>query len=81
MRSGRHGAARPPIGVLIRRERFDFCLFGLIIMVAAAVMVLSGWTDPAFWLAVVPVFASLVLAVRRIGRLARDEVIRDEELL
>ncbi|ASU82700.1 hypothetical protein CDO52_07790 [Nocardiopsis gilva YIM 90087] len=80
MRSGRHGAARPPIGVLIHRDRVDFSLFALIIVIALAVMVLTGWTSIAFWLGLVPIFATLALIVRRIDRLARDEV-RDEELL
>ncbi|CAM3883982.1 hypothetical protein GCM10009799_47970 [Nocardiopsis rhodophaea] len=80
MRSGRHGAARPPIGVLIHRDRVDFSLFALIIVVALAVMVLTGWSTIVFWLGFVPIFATLALIVRRIDRLARDEV-RDEELL
>ncbi len=81
MRSGRHGAARPPIGVLIYKERVDFLLLILIVLVAGGVMAVSGWTQLAFWLAVVPVLVSPVLIVRRIGRLARDELLRDNELL
>ncbi|MBB4929889.1 hypothetical protein F4561_000709 [Lipingzhangella halophila] len=81
MRSGRHGAARPPIGVLIHKERVDFLLLGLIVAVAAGAMALSEWTTPAFWLAAVPVLLGPVLMVRRIGRLARDEIVRDADLL
>ncbi|MBB6173270.1 hypothetical protein HNR23_003330 [Nocardiopsis mwathae] len=81
MRSGRHGAARPPLGVLIHRDRVDFSLFALIIVVALAVMVLAGWTSITFWLGLLPIFATLALMVRRLDRLARDEVARDEELL
>ncbi|RNL85578.1 hypothetical protein [Halostreptopolyspora alba] len=81
MRSGRHGAARPPIGVLIHKERMDFLLLGLIVAVAVGVMALSEWTTPAFWLAAVSVLAGPVLMVRRIGRLARDEILRDNERL
>ncbi|WP_026120226.1 hypothetical protein [Nocardiopsis potens] len=80
MRSGRHGAARPPIGVLVRQDRTDFMLFALIVVVALAVMAVSGWTSPAFWLSLLPIGATLVLMIRRIDRLSRDEL-RDEELL
>ncbi|WP_067965668.1 hypothetical protein [Nocardiopsis trehalosi] len=82
MGSGRHGAARPPIGVLIQQDRVDFSLFASIIVVALAVMVLIGvgLSAAAFWLAVLPVFAAAALMVRRISRLSRDEL-RDEELL
>ncbi|MUL39843.1 hypothetical protein FZ103_01385 [Streptomonospora sp. PA3] len=82
MGSGRHGAARPPIGVLIQQDRVDFSLFTSIIVVALAVMVLigAGLASVAFWLAVIPVPVSAALIVRRINRLAREEL-GDDELL
>ncbi|MDA8369600.1 MAG: hypothetical protein M0026_06985 [Nocardiopsaceae bacterium] len=82
MGSGRHGAARPPIGVLIQQDRVDFSLFASIIMVAVAVMALIGigWVGAAFWVALLPVFAGIALIVRRINRLSREEL-RGEELL
>ncbi|GAA4915114.1 hypothetical protein [Streptomonospora salina] len=82
MGSGRHGAARPPIGVLVQQERVEFSLFTSIIVTALAVMVLIGigWAGTAFWLAVVPVVIAGVLIVRRISRLARDELGNDELL-
>jgi 1,4-dihydroxy-2-naphthoate octaprenyltransferase len=82
MGSGRHGAARPPIGVLIQQDRVDFSLFASIIVIALAVMVLIGFglASAAFWLAFLPIIVASALIVRRIGRLSRDEL-RDEELL
>ncbi|WP_116244039.1 hypothetical protein [Nocardiopsis sp. FIRDI 009] len=80
MRSGRHGAARPPVGVLIQQERLDFALFALIIVVALVSMVFSGPGSVVFWLAFVPIIASGVLAFRRIEHLSRMEL-RDSELL
>lgn len=80
MGSGRHGAARPPIGALIRLDRTDFLLYGLQIALAVAVMVLAGPASLAFWLAIIAVVVSIVLAMRRIEQLSRDEL-RGEELL
>ncbi|GAA1762670.1 hypothetical protein [Streptomonospora arabica] len=82
MGSGRHGAARPPIGVLIQQDRVDFSLFTSIMVIALAVMVLIGvgWASIAFWLAVIPVLVAGVLIVRRIKRLAREELGNDELL-
>ncbi|MFD0776163.1 hypothetical protein ACFQZ2_19695 [Streptomonospora algeriensis] len=82
MGSGRHGAARPPIGVLVQQDRIDFSLFTSIIVIAFAVMVLIGigWASIAFWLAVVPVVIAGVLIVRRINRLAREELGSDDPL-
>ncbi|MFC4560457.1 hypothetical protein ACFO4E_01170 [Nocardiopsis mangrovi] len=82
MGSGRHGAARPPIGVLIQQDRVDFSLFASIIVIALAVMVLIGvgLASAAFWLAFLPIIVTSALIVRRIGRLSRDEL-RDDELL
>lgn len=80
MRSGRHGAARPPIGVLVQRDRADFLLHGLQVLLALGVMAVAGPLSPVFWLALVGIFATVVLAVRRIDRLSRDEL-RGEELL
>lgn len=73
MRSGRHGAARPPVGVLIQRERVDFALFALIVVVALASMVFTGPGSVAFWLAFLPIIAIVVLTFRRIEHLARLE--------
>ncbi|QVQ54030.1 hypothetical protein J4H86_10185 [Spiractinospora alimapuensis] len=80
MGSGRHGAARPPVGVLVRLERTDFLLLGLQILAAVVVMVVSGPLSIAFWVAIAVAVASVTLAVRRIDRLSRDEL-RGEELL
>jgi membrane associated rhomboid family serine protease len=80
MGSGRHGAARPPIGVLIRLDRADFLLLGLQIVLAIAVMALVGPMSIAFWLAIVAVVVSIVLAIRRIDRLSRAEL-RGDDLL
>lgn len=80
MRSGRHGAARPPIGVLIQQDRVDFSLFALIIVAALAFMVLSGPGSLIFWLAILPIIATGVLIARRIEQLSRAEL-RDAEFL
>ncbi|GAA3741114.1 hypothetical protein [Salinactinospora qingdaonensis] len=80
MRSGRHGAARPPIAVLIQQDRLDFILLVFQILVAAAVMVVTGPLSLPFWLAFLLLIASIVLAVRRIDRLSRQEVAGDELL-
>ncbi|QBI52606.1 hypothetical protein [Streptomonospora litoralis] len=82
MGSGRHGAARPPIGVLIQQDRVDFSLYTSIIVIALAVMVLigMGWASIAFWVAVIPVVVGGVLFVRRINRLSREELGDDERL-
>lgn len=80
MGSGRHGAARPPIGVLIQRERPDFLLYGLQFLLSIGVMVLSGPASIPFWLAFVVIVAIVVLIVRRMDRLSRDEL-RGEDLL
>ncbi|OLT27652.1 hypothetical protein BJF83_18045 [Nocardiopsis sp. CNR-923] len=80
MRSGRHGAARPPVGVLIQQDRVDFALFALIIVVALVSMVLTGPGSAVFWLAFVPIIATGVLAFRRMEHLSRLEL-RDSELL
>ncbi|GAB3487596.1 hypothetical protein [Nocardiopsis coralliicola] len=80
MRSGRHGAARPPIGVLVRQDRVDFALYAMIAVVALAVMAFSGPMSAPFWLSLLPIVGAVVLSVRRIDRLSRDEL-RDEELL
>ncbi len=80
MGSGRHGAARPPVGVLIQQDRIDFALFALIFVVALASMVLTGPGSVAFWLAFLPIIASIVLTFRRIEHLSRLEL-RDSEFL
>lgn len=80
MGSGRHGAARPPIGVLVRLERTDFLLLGIQIIAAIAVMILAGPLSIAFWLAIAVAVMSVTLGVRRIDRLSRDEL-RGEDLL
>ncbi|GAB3462870.1 hypothetical protein GCM10027570_49600 [Streptomonospora sediminis] len=82
MRSGRHGAARPPIGVLVQQDRVDFLLFISIMVVALAVMVLIGigWAAVAFWVSVIPLIVGGVLIVRRILRLSREELGNDELL-
>lgn len=81
MRSGRHGAARPPIGVLYRRDRIEFLLHSLLILLSVVVLIFAGgWTNVAFWAAVLIAFVSIALLVRRIDRLSRDEL-RGGELL
>ncbi|MBV2362747.1 hypothetical protein ACFPZ0_18475 [Streptomonospora nanhaiensis] len=82
MGSGRHGAARPPIGVLIQQDRVDFSLFASIIVIALAVMVLIGidLASVAFWVAMILVLVSVALIVRRLNRLSREEL-GDDELL
>lgn len=82
MRSGRHGAARPPIGVLVQQDSVDFLLFISIMVVALAVMVLIGigWAAVAFWVSVIPLIIGGVLIVRRILRLSREELGNDELL-
>ncbi|GLU46769.1 hypothetical protein [Nocardiopsis ansamitocini] len=80
MRSGRHGAARPPIGVLIHRDRFDFSLYALQALIAVVVMTLTGPANLAFWLSTLVIIAGIVLSFRRIERLSREEV-AGEELL
>ncbi|MFV2198296.1 hypothetical protein [Nocardiopsis sp. LOL_012] len=80
MRSGRHGAARPPVGVLIQQDRVDFALFALIIVVALLSMVFSGPGSAVFWLAFVPIIATGVLVFRRIEHLSRLEL-RDADFL
>lgn len=80
MRSGRHGAARPPIGVLIQQDRVDFALFALIFVVSLVSMFFTGPGNFAFWLAFLPIIASIALTFRRIERLSRMEL-RDSEFL
>ncbi|MBR8744166.1 hypothetical protein [Nocardiopsis sp. MG754419] len=80
MRSGRHGAARPPVGVLIQQDRVDFALFALIFVVALASMVFTGPGSVVFWLAFLPLIATVVLAFRRIEHLSRLEL-RDSEFM
>ncbi|WP_017541780.1 MULTISPECIES: hypothetical protein [Nocardiopsis] len=80
MRSGRHGAVRPPVGVLIQQDRTDFVLLAVILLVSVAVMAVTGWSSPAFWISVLSLMATVVLVIRRIDRLSRDEL-RAEELL
>ncbi|MDA0562991.1 hypothetical protein LG943_01370 [Streptomonospora sp. S1-112] len=82
MGSGRHGAARPPIGVLIQQDRVDFSLFASIIVIALAVMVFIGidLASVAFWIAMILVGVSVALIVRRLNRLSREEL-ADDELL
>ncbi|TDQ54734.1 hypothetical protein [Actinorugispora endophytica] len=80
MRSGRHGAARPPIGVLIHRDRVDFSLYALQAVIAVVVMIVTGPTSPAFWLGFLLLIAGAVLCFRRIERLSREEL-AGEELL
>lgn len=81
MRSGRHGAARPPIGVLIQQDRIYFSLFALLVVASLVLMALTGWASPVFWAAPVLIIGSVALIVRRVNALARAEVNRDEELL
>ena len=80
MRSGRHGAARPPVGVLIQQDRVDFALFALIFVVALVSMAFTGPGSVVFWLALLPVVSTVVLAVRRIEHLSRLEL-RDSEFM
>lgn len=80
MRSGRHGAARPPVGVLIQQDRIDFALFLLIGVIALVSMVFSGPTSIVFWLGLLTIAASGVLAFRRIEQLSKLEL-RDSEFL
>lgn len=80
MRSGRHGAARPPVGVLIQQDRIDFALFLLIGVVALVSMVFSGPASIVFWLGLLTIVASGVLAFRRIEQLSKLEL-RDSEFL
>ncbi|MFD6100681.1 hypothetical protein ACFVWN_16020 [Nocardiopsis flavescens] len=80
MRSGRHGAARPPVGVLIQQDRVDFALFALIFVVAVVSMVFSGPGSVVFWLALLPLVSAVVLTVRRIEHLSRLEL-RDSEFM
>ncbi|TQN30476.1 hypothetical protein FHX37_0355 [Haloactinospora alba] len=81
MGRGRHGAARPPMSVLIRQDRADFGILLGIVVLAVAVMALTGWAHVAFWLALVLVGAGATLIVRRIMRLARSESQQDDDLL
>lgn len=80
MGSGRHGAARPPIGVLIEQDRVDFALFALIFVVSLVSMFFTGPGSFAFWLAFFPIIASIVLTFRRLEHLSRLEL-RDFEFL
>lgn len=80
MGSGRHGAARPPIGVLITVERVDFVLLTLQIVVAVVAVVAAWGNLIILGLAVVSIAIGVTLIVRRIERLSREEV-ADEELL
>ncbi|HLS32211.1 MAG TPA: hypothetical protein VK039_01350 [Brevibacterium sp.] len=82
MGSGRHGAARPPMGVLIQQDRVDFSLLVTVILIALAVMVLIGigLASIALWVSAIPAIIGGVLIVRRIGRLSREEL-GDDELL
>lgn len=80
MRSGRHGAARPPIGVLIQQDRIDFALFVLIFVIALVSMVASGPGSIVFWLALLTIAASVVLTFRRIEQLSKLEL-SDSEFL
>lgn len=80
MGSGRHGAARPPIGVLIHQDRVDFSIYGAQAVVAVAVMAVTGPSSPAFWLATLLLITVPVLFFRRIERLARAELAGDEFL-
>lgn len=80
MGSGRHGAARPPIGVLIDQDRVDFALFALIFVVSLVSMFFTGPGNLAFWLAFLPIIASIVLTFRRLEHLSRLEL-QDSEFL
>ncbi|WP_017608254.1 hypothetical protein [Nocardiopsis xinjiangensis] len=80
MRSGRHGAARPPVGVLIQQDRIDFALFVLIFVIALVSMVFSGPGSIVFWLGLPTIAASVVLTFRRMEQLSKTEL-RDSEFL
>jgi len=80
MRSGRHGAARPPVGVLIQQDRIDFALFVLIFVIALVSMVFSGPGSIVFWLGLLTIGASVVLAFRRMEQLSKTEL-GDSEFL
>ncbi|AAZ54554.1 hypothetical protein JCM3263A_05100 [Thermobifida fusca] len=80
MGSGRHGAARPPIGVLIHRDRVDFSIYGLQAAVTLVIMVLTGPASPVFWLCFLLLFGGVVLFFRRIDRLAREELAESDLL-
>ncbi|HJE58839.1 MAG TPA: hypothetical protein K8V84_10060 [Nocardiopsis listeri] len=80
MRSGRHGAARPPVGVLIQQDRVDFALFVLIFVVSLVSMVFTGPGSIVFWLAFLPMIATVVLGFRRIEHLSRLEL-NDSEFM
>lgn len=80
MRSGRHGAARPPVGVLVQQDRIDFALFVLIFIIALVSMVLSGPGSIVFWLGLLTIAASVVLTFRRIEQLSKLEL-SDSEFL
>ncbi|PSK97366.1 hypothetical protein CLV63_10884 [Murinocardiopsis flavida] len=80
MGSGRHGAARPPIGVLIQVERFDFILLTVQIVIAIVAAVAAWGNLIVLGAAVVMIAVGVTLMVRRIERLSREEV-ADDELL
>lgn len=80
MGSGRHGAARPPLGVLIQTDRPDFALLALQILIALVCVVAAWGNLVVAGVSLVSIVASITLIVRRIERLSRDEV-ADEELL
>ncbi|MDS1269750.1 hypothetical protein RIF23_05520 [Lipingzhangella sp. LS1_29] len=81
MRSGRHGAARPPLGVLIRRDRIDVLLHSLLIVLSVIILVFAGGLGSVvFWAALLIPVVSATLLVRRMDRLSRDEL-RGGELL
>lgn len=80
MRRGRHGAARPPLGVLIHRERFDFSLYALQAVIAVVIMAVAGPASLVFWLCVLLLLAGIILFFRRVDRLSREEL-AGEELL
>ena len=80
MRSGRHGAARPPVGVLIQQDRVDFALFVLIFVVSLVSMVFTGPGSIVFWLAFLTMIATVVLGFRRIEHLSRLEL-NDSEFM
>ncbi|PRY01983.1 hypothetical protein [Allonocardiopsis opalescens] len=70
---GRHGAARPPLGVLISQEPADFVLLALQFALAVTIMVFAGYASVLFWLALLGSVLVLVMLVRRIGHLSRAE--------
>lgn len=80
MRSGRHGAARPPVGVLIQQDRIDFALFVLIFVIALVSMVFSGPGSIVFWLGLLTIAASVVLTFRRMEQLSKTELGNSEFL-